>query len=158
MKFVRFGPDGAILAERKSDPSTMSRSDPPQRGRHALVVDDDQALQGLFTTLLQRQGFTVDCAPNGRQAYDQLNHHAYSVILLDLMMPDVNGFELLGQLERDSPTLLPRVIVMTGANQRLIEGVRSTNIWGLIRKPFDIDDLVSSAIACSEGRRRGDAS
>jgi DNA-binding response OmpR family regulator len=132
----------------------MSRSDPPSALPSVLVVDDDQALRGLFTTLLTRKGFAVDTANDGRVAYDQLQRHTYSVILLDLMMPDVNGFELLEQLQRDSPTLLDRVIVMTGASQRSIESLDTSRVWGLIRKPFDIDNLVSSAVACSEGRRR----
>ena len=131
----------------------MSRSDPPAGVRNVLVVDDDQALRGLFTTLLTRKGFAVDTATDGRVAYDQLQRHTYSVILLDLMMPDVNGFELLEKLRRDSPTLLDRVIVLTGASQRSIETLDTSRIWGLIRKPFDIDQLVSSAVACSEGRR-----
>ena len=135
----------------------MSRSDPPVAGRHALVVDDDLALRGLFTTLLGRKGFTVDVAPDGRVAFDQLTRHNYSVILLDLMMPDVNGFELLDRMERDSPSLLKRVIVMTGVAQRQLDRVEAADVWDVIRKPFDIDHLVSSAIACSEGRARGNA-
>lgn len=131
----------------------MSRSAPPAGVPNVLVVDDDLALRGLFTALLTKKGFAVDTATDGRVAYDQLQHHTYSVILLDLMMPDVNGFELLDKLQRDSPTLLDRVIVMTGASQRSIEALDTTRIWGLIRKPFDIDHLVSSATACAEGRR-----
>jgi len=135
----------------------MSRSDPPVAGRHALVIDDDRALRGLFTTLLGRKGFTVDVAGDGRVAFDQLSRNTYSVILLDLMMPDVNGFELLDRMERDSPSLLERVIVMTGAAQRQMDRVNSAQVWDVIRKPFDIDHLVSSAIACSEGKHRGNA-
>jgi DNA-binding response OmpR family regulator len=135
----------------------MSRSDPPVAGRNALVIDDDKALQGLFTTLLCRKGFTVDTAGDGRVAFDQLSHHDYSVILLDLMMPDVNGFELLDRMQRESPSLLQRVIVMSGAAQRQVDRVDAGSVWDVIRKPFDIDHLVSSAIACSEGRARGNA-
>jgi DNA-binding response OmpR family regulator len=135
----------------------MSRSDPPVAARHALVIDDDLALRGLFTTLLGRRGFTVDVAGDGRVAFDQLNRNNYSVILLDLMMPDVNGFELLERIERDSPSLLNRVIVMTGAAQRQVERVGGKPVWDVIRKPFDIDHLVSSAIACSEGKQRVNA-
>ena len=135
----------------------MSRSDPPVSGRHALVIDDDRALRGLFTALLGRKGFTVDVAGDGRVAFDQINRNNYSVILLDLMMPGVNGLELLERMERDSPSLLDRVIVMTGAAQRQIERVDSERVYDVIRKPFDIDHLVSSAIACSEGKRRGNA-
>src|SRR5918912_711595 len=131
----------------------MSRWDPPAGVPNVLVIDDDQALRGLFTTLLTKKGFAVDTANDGRIAFDQLQRHTYSVILLDLMMPDVNGFELLEKLRRDSPTLLDRVIVMTGASQRAIEPLKSKRIWGMIRKPFDIDQLVRSALACSQGRR-----
>src|SRR5205814_6132992 len=126
-------------------------------GRHALVIDDDGALRGLFTTLLGRKGFSVDVAGDGRVAFDQLNRQNYSVILLDLMMPDVNGFELLERMGRDSPSLLDRVIVMTGVAQRQLDRVEAVDVWDVIRKPFDIDHLVSSAIACSEGKQRGNA-
>jgi DNA-binding response OmpR family regulator len=136
----------------------MSRSDAPGSGAAVLVVDDDQALRGLFTTLLSRKGFEVDCACDGRDAYDQLHRHKYAVILLDLMMPEVNGFELLERIRRDSPSLLDRIIVMTGASQRSIEKLDTTRVWGLIRKPFDIDNLVSSTLACSQGKpNRGNA-
>src|SRR5881396_2311130 len=132
----------------------MSRSDPPVSHSSVLVIENDQALRGLFTTLLGKKGFEVDTAADGRVAFDQIHRHNYSVILLDLMMPEINGFELLDRLERDSPSLLPRVIVMTGASQRAVECLDTSRIWGLIRKPFDIDDLVSSAIECSEGKPR----
>jgi len=134
----------------------MSRSDAPSVDPSVLVVDDDQALRGFFTTLLSKKGFTVDTASDGRIAYDQLTHHNYSVILVDLMMPGVNGFELLERLERESPSLLDRVIVMTGASQRSIEKLDTSRVYGLIRKPFDIDQIVSSALACAE-RARGNA-
>ena len=132
----------------------MSRSDPPVASRSVLVVDDDQALRGLFKSLLAREGFDVDSAADGGDAFDRIKRRSYSVILLDLMMPNVNGFELLDRIERDSPSLLPRVIVMTGVNQRTIAKVDTSKVWGLIRKPFDIDDLVSSAIACADGKGR----
>ena len=131
----------------------MSRSDSPFPGRNALVIDDDLALRGLFTRLLGRRGFSVDCASDGRIAYDQLSRHNYSVILLDLMMPEVNGFELLERLERDSPALLERVIVMTGASHRFVEKIDTSRVWGLIRKPFDLDNLLSSTLACAEHTR-----
>ena len=132
----------------------MSRSDPPAAHPNALVVDDDQALRGLFKNILGRKGFDVDSASDAGTAFDQIKHHNYSVILLDLMMPEVNGFELLERLERDSPSLLPRVIVITGASHRTIMKLDTSKVWGLIRKPFDIDNLVSSAIACSRQDRR----
>jgi DNA-binding response OmpR family regulator len=130
----------------------MSRADSPSREVSVLVVDDDPALQGLFNTLLVRSGFSVDCAANGRLAFEHLKRRSYSVILLDLMMPDVNGFELIERLQRDSPRLLERVIVMTGASQRVVETLDPSRVWAIIRKPFDIDNLVSVTRDCAAGR------
>lgn len=127
----------------------MSRVDPPGRKYSVLVVDDDPGLQGLFNTLLGRNGFAVDCAPNGRLAFEYLRRGSYSVILLDLMMPDVNGFELLDRLRRDSPKLLSRVIIMTGAAQRVVDQVNANGVWTLIRKPFDIHDLLGKVRECA---------
>jgi DNA-binding response OmpR family regulator len=129
----------------------MSRVDHPSRSFSALVVDDDPGLQGLFLTLLSRQGFAVDSAPNGRVAFDCLRRNSYSVILLDLMMPEVNGLELLERLERESPALLRRVIVITGAAQPLVDEVDVSRIWALMRKPFDIEDLVTQLRGCAQG-------
>jgi CheY-like chemotaxis protein len=129
----------------------VSRVDAPGKRWSALVVDDDPGIQGLFTTLLARTGFSVDCAPNGRQAFEYLRRGSYAVILLDLMMPEVNGFELLDRIERTSPALLGRVIVMTGASQRVLEDFHPARVWGLIRKPFDIDEFLRSVVACAEG-------
>jgi DNA-binding response OmpR family regulator len=132
----------------------MSRSDALSGRRNALVVDDDLTLRGMAKNVLARQGFVVDSASDGRTAFDQIKRHNYAVILLDLMMPNVNGFELLERLERESPSLLPRVIVMTSASDRMTENVDASKVWGLIRKPFDIENLAHSARECSEGRGR----
>jgi DNA-binding response OmpR family regulator len=132
----------------------MSRSDPPSAARQVIVVDDDPALRTLFIAILERKGFMVDVAADGRAAYDLISRNAYSVILLDLMMPVVNGFELLERLARECPALLSRVIVMTGAGHRVVQTLDTAAIWGLIRKPFDIDDLVNAVTACSDGRPR----
>jgi len=64
------------------------------------------------------------------------------------MMPDVNGLELLDRLGRESPALLRRVIVMTGAAQPLVDEVDTSRIYSLIRKPFDIDDLIAQVRGC----------
>jgi DNA-binding response OmpR family regulator len=132
----------------------MSRSDPPSAARQVIVVDDDPGLRTLFIAMLARKGFAVDVAPDGRVAYEKISRNAYATILLDLMMPDVNGFELLERLARECPALLPRVIVMTGASRRVIQSLDASRIWGLIRKPFDIDELTNAVISCSDGRPR----
>ena len=132
----------------------MSRVDAPGTNWTALIIDDDDALRGMLTSIMMRDGFTVDTASSGREAFEYLRRGSYSVILLDLMMPDINGFELLERLERDSPALLRRVIVMTGASSRLVDGLDVSRVWGAVRKPFDVNDLVRAARVCASGRPR----
>ena len=127
----------------------MSRVDHPSRRWSALVVDDDPGLQGLFFSLLARNGFAVDSAPNGRQAYEYIRRGAYSVILLDLMMPDVNGGELLDRLERESPALLSRIVIMTGAPQNVIDEVRPSRVHGVMRKPFELEEFMETILGCA---------
>ncbi len=129
----------------------MSRVDPPGRKRSALVVDDDPAVQGSFVTLLGRNGFAVDIALTGSDAFEYMRRASYSVILLDLMMP--NGFELIERLERDSPWLLSRIIIVTGTAQGGADSLDESRVWGVIRKPFDIDHLLECARSCAEGQR-----
>ncbi|HET7435512.1 MAG TPA: response regulator [Thermoanaerobaculia bacterium] len=130
----------------------MSRVDSPATRHTALVVDDDPGVQGLFFTLLGREGFSVFSARDGRMAFESIKRGSYSVILLDLMMPDVNGFELLERLHRESPSLLRRVIVVTGASQTLVDSIDASRVWKIVRKPFDINDLVRESKACALGR------
>ena len=132
----------------------MSRSDPPVAGRHALVIDDDRALRGLFTTLLGRNGFTVDVAGDGRIAFDQLNRHNYSVILLDLMMPDVNGFDILELIAGGDVTSPPVVQVITGAERSALARLDPQRIHGIIRKPFDPEEIARLVVACAEIKSR----
>ncbi len=131
----------------------MSRVDVPGRKSSVLVVDDDPALRGLFSTLLAREGFAIDSAPNGRQAFEYLRRGAYAVILLDLSLPEVNGLELIERLERDSPSLLRRVIVLTSATRSVVESLEAKRIWGVVEKPFEVPELMRSVRECARGRR-----
>ena len=122
----------------------MSRSDPPAAPFHALVVDDDPALQGLFSRLLSRKGFSVDAAADGRLAYDQLNRHAYSVILLDLMMPDMDGFQVVRELRANPVTAEIPVIMITARDDldARAEGMR-LGVSDFLAKPVFRRQLAS---------------
>jgi CheY-like chemotaxis protein len=128
--------------------------EPAEMEFRALVVDDDPGLQRLFETLLVRGGFFVEHATNGTFAWEAIQRQSFSVILLDLVMPEVNGYEFLERVARERRELLSRIIVTTGVAQRVLDRVDTSMIWGVIRKPFDIDELLRSATLCAEGTPR----
>jgi CheY-like chemotaxis protein len=77
-----------------------------------LVVDDDRQVRGLFKSILERGGFSVLLAKSGNAALDVLRTSAVSVIVLDLNMPGVDGFEVLKFLRSHAPGV--RILVISG--------------------------------------------
>jgi CheY-like chemotaxis protein len=109
-----------------------------------LVVDDDDAIRSMVERVLKREKFAVECARDGYEAIEKLEKSDYGAVLLDLMMPRVDGHGVLRYLESERPAPPPKVIVMTAD----IHGARRTEgakpVVGVIAKPFDISKLVSS--------------
>jgi DNA-binding response OmpR family regulator len=113
-----------------------------------LVADDDRALQVLLNVILSRAGFEVDFASNAREAIHKANGDHYDAIMLDLIFPDLSGTEILDQLERQRPGTLRKVIVLTGASRSIVDKVDTSRVHGLLRKPFDIEDVIRLTNAC----------
>lgn len=121
--------------------------------RRVLVVDDDPGVRGLLTTVLHHHGLSVDEATDGREALELLAVHQYAVVLLDLIMPNLDGFGVIEALGRQE-TGKPVVLVVTGAERQTIEQLDARAIHGILRKPFDPDDLAAIVVACAEVRGR----
>jgi CheY-like chemotaxis protein len=120
--------------------------------KRVLVVDDDEGIRGLLTSVLRRRDLVVDEAANGADALDLLRQNIYSVVLLDLLMPNIDGFGVLDEL--DSALAPPVVLVITGADRSLFKRLDPQRIHGVLRKPFDVDDLASLVVACVEIKSR----
>ena len=69
-------------------------------GREALIVDDDKVSRDLLRRILVKQGWRVHEAHNGRRGLEQIDKHKPQLVLLDLMMPEMDGFELLNEIRR----------------------------------------------------------
>lgn len=123
--------------------------------KRVLVVDDDRGIREMLASVLRHRGLIVDEAPNGAVALDLLRENQYAVILLDLLMPVADGFAVLKGLEDDEVHSPPVVLVLTGAERRALEELDSQRVHGVVRKPFDADELASLVATCSEIRGRG---
>jgi CheY-like chemotaxis protein len=123
--------------------------------KRVLVVDDDDAIRALLCTILRRRGIPVDSAKNGADALARCERCRYAVILLDLMMPQINGYEVLEALATRRPEDRPMVLVLTaGAEPR---NLSAELVAGTIRKPFDVDmivDTISAALDTMAGRQQ----
>src|SRR3712207_478938 len=113
-----------------------------------LLVEDDEPIRVLILALCRRIGIEVHVAADGVRALDLIRHGAYSALLLDLMLPRMNGFELLREVRACAPSLLARTIIITAASDATLRDFDGGGTLALLRKPFDIADLVDGLIAC----------
>ena len=110
-----------------------------------LIVDDDARFLGRLAPDLEMLGLDVAVAYDGTAAIQQINDTHYDLILIDVMMPGMNGMEALGQIKAVNPQAM--VIIMAGKSQ--VEGIVSDTLWsgadGVLHKPFTAQELVDLA-------------
>lgn len=116
------------------------------------MVDDEPAIRALVAKIVQRAGYPVDVACDGAEAHARIDAHDYAVVVLDLMMPHMNGFEFVEALRtRRGPR--PAVIVITAAEEMsLVRQLDPQVVHSIIRKPFDINVLADLIGAAAESR------
>jgi DNA-binding response OmpR family regulator len=115
----------------------------------ALIVEDDGAILKLVKIVLEREHFTVEGVRNAAAAIGLLASVAYDLLIIDLMLPEIGGEELLGFLEQTQPKYLRRVVVTTASPGRMsCEFLQ--RICRLLAKPFDISELVLIAKECAQ--------
>lgn len=110
-----------------------------------LLVDDEFGIVETLKELLESEGFRVLCASNGKDALDRMTTEVPDLAVVDVMMPVMNGIEVLramraSQTQKDVPVLLmsavPRSIATQSAESLPASG------WSFIRKPFEFNDLL----------------
>ena len=114
------------------------------------MVEDDPAIRRLVSMVLQRHGYVVDSATDGLEAVLKLGLIEYDAIVLDLMMPYLDGFEFLKTFAENEPERLRRVIVTSAASPAVIRERMHGQPFRVLPKPFDISDLVANVRACIE--------
>ncbi len=110
---------------------------------HILVVDDHQEICNLVRKILTRAGYNVATAGNGNQALELLQHHTFNLIISDIMMPDVDGLELLKQAKAHAPDTEVILITAYRSTETVITALRQ-GAYDYITKPFDAEELLHS--------------
>src|SRR5512139_608724 len=106
-----------------------------------LVVDDEEPLRRLLKKELARKGFSVEAAPDGNAALEILKKSTFDVLLLDIMMPGIDGISLMKKLQTD--TASPAIIVLTGRAtvETAVEAMKH-GAYDYLTKPYKLDELV----------------
>ena len=118
-----------------------------------LLADDNEATCTLIMALLHKD-FVVDVVNDGHDAIERLKSRQYAAILLDLLMPIVDGFAVLDHLQNENPDAISRVLVVTAAlSPRELDRVRGYPVRGVIPKPFEVDALQAAVKECAADGR-----
>lgn len=105
-----------------------------------LIVEDDNTIRVTVGNFLARQGFDVEVAEDGAQALELLRERTFSLILLDLRLPDMNGLDILAKVRESDDR--PLVVIMTAYPEvRTAVAALKAGAYDYINKPFDLEDL-----------------
>lgn len=107
-----------------------------------LIVDDEQEFRETISQRLQNRGFKVNTAANGREALESLEGYIYDAIVLDMLMPEMDGMETLKRIRRTHPEM--QIILLTG-HATVQKGVEAVKLGAMdfLEKPADIETLAA---------------
>lgn len=114
-----------------------------------LIVEDDNAIRTLMMAALRREPLEVHAAPDGLAALDHVRVNDYAIILLDLMMPRVNGFEFLESFSALRPDATSVIIVMTAFDATAVKRLGGLRVQAILHKPFDVERVVEMVRDCA---------
>src|SRR5881227_3402810 len=124
---------------------TMVANDCP-----VLVAEDDPSIRALIASALRRRRLNLATVANGEEALHHLQHRHWSVLVLDLMMPAVTGWEVISWLAAHRDRKPKTVIVVSATERPLLDQLDSSVVNAIIFKPFDIVQLAAYVKASCE--------
>jgi CheY-like chemotaxis protein len=130
-----------IFKECCEDTATVSEVTNQTKKKKILVVDDEPDITSLFRKALMREGFRVDVYNDPADSLKNFKSHFYDLIILDIIMPGMDGFKLYDRLRNVDPDI--KILFLTASEKQLYtlskEGYRKDQ---LLTKPISIHDLV----------------
>lgn len=108
-----------------------------------LVIEDDQAMRRMLETVLLDEGYTVMLARNGKEGLEMVARQRPALVLLDLMMPVMDGWQFLEAIKL-LPDYADLPILLLSASRQIVNTARDNPVKGFISKPFELAKLLAS--------------
>ena len=111
--------------------------------KNILLVDDDKHIQELVSFFLEQAGFVVRVCVNGFAAIDELQKNHYDLVILDILMPHLNGFKVLNSIRKDPKMKdLPVLMLSSAGDERAVQKALSNGVSDFVVKPPKREDLL----------------
>jgi len=111
--------------------------------KRILHVDDEPDTLKVVKTILEKEGFEIDSIDSGIRALKKVNLNHYSLIMLDIMMPDISGWSLFTRIAKIKPEYKVIFLTVLEISESRLKKLKEHGIKDYITKPFDRDDLVT---------------
>jgi two-component system nitrogen regulation response regulator NtrX len=108
-----------------------------------IIIDDDESIRKILSTILQEEGYTVDTADTGKEGIRKTNENCYNLALIDMKLPDIEGIDLLLKIKDTTPRM--RKIIITGfpTIHNAMEAV-NRRADAFILKPFEMEKVLQT--------------
>jgi CheY-like chemotaxis protein len=120
-----------------------------------LLIEDQQLVRKMVRNMLERSGHEVTEAENGLSGIDQLKHGAFELVITDIVMPEMDGIEMLTMLRQQYPDL--KTIAMSGggrtSNSDLLRAAKEVGVSAVLHKPFTLASLTAAIEMALDGRQ-----
>lgn len=116
--------------------------------KRALVVDDDDPIRAMLAKVVERQDLEVDTARDGVEAIERIDNNGYAIILLDMMMPRIDGYGVLKHLQQHHPEKLACTIIASAVPESEILKQFHIPVYRIHPKPFDMAKLIADIHEC----------
>lgn len=107
-----------------------------------LIIDDEPEILDLVRMILEGEGHEICCCPSGRQAWDSITTQNPDLVILDIMLPGVDGYSLQLQMAQEESTRQVPVLILTALEPARTLFVNAPNVVGFISKPFRSENLM----------------
>jgi DNA-binding response OmpR family regulator len=121
--------------------------------KRALVVDDDDPIRTMLAKVVERQNLLVDTARDGAEAIERLDRDGYDLVVLDLMMPRVDGYGVLKHMRAHHPEMLECTIIASAVPESEILKRFDVPVFRIHAKPFDMGKLIEDIHLCVGSRQ-----
>lgn len=128
--------------------SGQKKKDDSDREKRVLVAEDDDAIRRLLAITLRRTGLIVDMVRDGAEAIQLLAQRRYRVLISDLMMPKMSGWDVIRWLQKHPEERPLSVIITTAADRGVMRDLDPNVVNAIFVKPFNATELAGYVIAC----------
>ena len=113
-------------------------------GKSILIIDDDDLLCDMIASLLELEGFDATIVHDGQAGLEILNERSFDLVLLDLVMPKIDGIQFLRQVPTRIPNAPPIVVMSASVTAQILEEGQDLGVAGMIRKPVRTNLIVET--------------